>query len=125
MEGDGYDISALVEALINKQIITDATPLEDPKDPDSAVVYNLYKLVASQDDAQKMAEALRAGGYGWGHAKKALLEALVDGFASERTRFNELMANREEIDSALSNGADRARIVASEVLSRVRSKIGY
>jgi tryptophanyl-tRNA synthetase len=114
-----------LKKVINKQIITDATPLEDPKDPDSAVVFNLYKLVASIDDAQKMADALRAGGYGWGHAKKALLEALVDGFASERARFNELMANREEIDDALSNGADRARIVASKVLSRVRTKIGY
>jgi len=120
-----FDDANTLKKVINKQIITDTTPLEDPKDPDSAVVYNLYKLVASQDDAQKMADALRAGGYGWGHAKKALLEALVDGFASERSRFNELMANREEIDSALSNGADRARIVASEVLSRVRSKIGY
>jgi tryptophanyl-tRNA synthetase len=120
-----FDDANTLKKVINKQIITDTTPLEDSKDPDSAVVYNLYKLVASQDDAQKMAEALRAGGYGWGHAKKALLEALVDGFASERTRFNELMANREEIDSALSNGADRARNVASEVLSRVRSKIGY
>jgi len=120
-----FDDANTLKKIINKQIITDTTPLEDPKDPDSAVVYNLYKLVASQDDVQKMADALRAGGYGWGHAKKALLEALVDGFASERARFNELMANREEIDSALSNGADRARIVASEVLSRVRSKIGY
>ena len=120
-----FDDANTLKKVINKQIITDTTPLEDSKDPDSAVVYNLYKLVASQDDAQKMAEALRAGGYGWGHAKKALLEALVDGFASERARFNELMANREEIDSALSNGADRARIVSSEVLSRVRSKIGY
>ena len=120
-----FDDANTLKKVINKQIITDTTPLEDSKDPDSAVVYNLYKLVASQDDAQKMAEALRAGGYGWGHAKKALLEALVDGFASERARFNELMANREEIDSALSNGADRARNVASEVLSRVRSKIGY
>jgi tryptophanyl-tRNA synthetase len=120
-----FDDANTLKKVINKQIITDTTPLEDSKDPDSAVVYNLYKLVASQDEAQKMAEALRAGGYGWGHAKKALLEALVDGFASERTRFNELMANREEIDSALSNGADRARNVASEVLSRVRSKIGY
>jgi tryptophanyl-tRNA synthetase len=120
-----FDDADTLKKVINKQIITDATPLEDPKDPDSAVVFNLYKLVASIDDAQKMADALRAGGYGWGHAKKALLVALVDGFASERARFNELMANREEIDDALSNGADRARIVASKVLSRVRTKIGY
>jgi tryptophanyl-tRNA synthetase len=120
-----FDDASTLKKAINKKIITDATPLEDPKDPDSSVVFKLYELLASQDDAHKMADALRAGGYGWGHAKKSLLEALVDGFESERARFNELMENREEIDLALSNGADQARIVASEVLTRVRSKIGY
>ena len=120
-----FDDAATIKKVINKQLVTDATPLEDPKDPDSAVVYKLYKLVASESDAQEMAAALRAGGYGWGHAKKALVEALVDGFASERTRYNELISNREEIDVALAQGAERARAVASEVLSRVRGKIGY
>ena len=120
-----FDDAATLKKVINKQLVTDATPLEDPKDPDSAVVYKLYKLVASESDAREMAAALRAGGYGWGHAKKALVEALVDGFASERTRYNELLSNREEIDIALAQGAERARVVASEVLSRVRGKIGY
>ena len=120
-----FDDAATLKKVINKQLVTDATPLEDPKDPDSAVVYKLYKLVASESDAQEMAAALRAGGYGWGHAKKALVEALVDGFASERTRYNELISDREEIDIALAQGAERARSVASEVLSRVRGKIGY
>ena len=120
-----FDDAGTLKKAINKKIITDATPLEDPKDPDSSVVFKLYELLASPDEALKMADTLRAGGYGWGHAKKELLEALVDGFESERARFNELMANREEIDLALSNGADQARIVASEVLTRVRSKIGY
>jgi tryptophanyl-tRNA synthetase len=120
-----FDDAGTLKKAINKKIITDATPLEDPKDPDSSVVFKLYELLASPDEALKMADTLRAGGYGWGHAKKELLEALVDGFESERARFNELMANREEIDLALSNGADQARIVASEVLARVRSKIGY
>lgn len=120
-----FDDAATLKKVINKQLVTDATPLEDPKDPDSAVVYKLYKLVASESDAQEMAAALRAGGYGWGHAKKALVEALVDGFASERTRYNELISNREEIDVALAQGAESARAVASAVLSRVRGKIGY
>jgi len=120
-----FDDAGTLKTAINKKIITDATPLEDPKSPDSSVVFKLYELLASPNEALKMAEALHAGGYGWGHAKKELLEALVDGFESERARFNELMANREEIDLALSNGADQARIVASEVLTRVRSKIGY
>ena len=120
-----FDDADTLKKVINKQLVTDATPLEDPKDPDSAVVYKLYKLVASESDAQEMAAALRAGGYGWGHAKKALVEALVDGFASERTRYNELISNREEIDVALAQGAESARAVASAVLSRVRGKIGY
>ena len=114
-----------IKKVINKQIITDATPLEEPKDPDSAVVYNLYKLIASESDAKEMANALKAGGYGWGHAKKALLESIVDGFAPQRARFKHLMANRGEIDAALKIGAEKARKVAREVLDRTRSKTGY
>ena len=114
-----------IKKVINKQIITDATPLEEPKDPDSSVVYQLYKLVASESDAEQMASYLKAGGYGWGHAKKALLEAIVDGFAPQRDRFNHLMANRSEIDAALAIGAQKARKIAREVLDRTRSKAGY
>lgn len=114
-----------IKKVINKQIITDATPLEEPKDPDSSVVYQLYKLVASESDAEQMVSSLKAGGYGWGHAKKALLEAIVDGFAPQRDRFNHLMANRSEIDAALAIGAQKARKIAREVLDRTRSKAGY
>ena len=114
-----------IKKVINKQIITDATPLEEPKDPDSSVVYQLYKLVASESDAEQMASSLKAGGYGWGHAKKALLEAIVDGFAPQRDRFNHLMANRSEIDAVLEIGAQKARKIAREVLDRTRSKAGY
>ena len=114
-----------IKKVINKQIITDTTPLEDPKDPDSSVVYQLYKLVASESDAEQMVSSLKAGGYGWGHAKKALLEAIVDGFAPQRERFNHLMANRSEIDAALEIGAQKARKIAREVLDRTRSKAGY
>lgn len=114
-----------IKKVINKQIITDATPLEESKDPDSSVVYQLYKLVASESDTEQMASSLKAGGYGWGHAKKALLEAIVDGFAPQRDRFNHLMANRSEIDAALEIGAQKARKIAREVLDRTRSKAGY
>ena len=120
-----FDDAKTLKKVINKQLVTDATSLEDPKNPDLAVVYNLYKLIASESEAQEMANALRAGGYGWGHAKKALLDAIVDGFSSERERFNDLMSHREEIDIALEQGAERARLEASKVLSRVRGKVGF
>lgn len=114
-----------IKKVINKQIVTDATPLEEPKDPDSSVIYNLYKLIASEGDTAEMASALLAGGYGWGHAKKALLESIVDGFAPQRERFNHLMANRDEIDAALNIGAKKAKKVAIEVLKKTRTKAGY
>ena len=114
-----------IKKVINRQIITDATPLENPKDPDSSVVYKLYQLIASESGAAEMEKSLKAGGYGWGHAKKELLEAIVDGFAPQRERFNHLMANREEIDAALKIGAEKARKIAADVLARTRSKAGY
>tara|TARA_B110000444_G_C18846988_1_gene602681 strand:+ start:1326 stop:2303 length:978 start_codon:yes stop_codon:yes gene_type:complete len=116
---------SMIKKVINKQIVTDTTPLEDPKDPESAVVYKLYKLVASEEKIEEMASSLKAGGYGWGHAKKALLETVTEEFAEERKRFEYLMSNRGEIDSALEDGARKARLVAAEVLQRVRSKVGY
>jgi len=66
-----------------------------------------------------------AGGYGYGHAKQALYELILDKFNKERAQFDYLMAHKDEIDAALKKGADKARIVAVEVLKRVREKIGY
>ena len=110
---------------INKKIVTDATPLEDPKEPEGAVVYELYKLIATEEQSAKLASKLRAGGYGWGHAKKDLLEAILTRFATERERFDHYMAHRDELEAELLKGAEKARSVAREVLNRVRSKMGF
>ena len=118
------DEKALKKA-INKQIVTDATPLEEPKDPESSVVYQIYKLVASPQEANAMASKLMAGGYGWGHAKKDLLGALVDGFAQERDTFNRYMADLPALDAELAKGADKARVVADATVNRLRSAFGY
>jgi tryptophanyl-tRNA synthetase len=120
-----FDDPKVLKKHINKNIITNATPLEDSKEPNGSVVYELYKYVASEADAKSLAAKLRAGGYGWGHAKKDLLEALVDGFAQERDEFNRLMSDRSTLDAELKKGAERARLVAQPVLERVRSKIGF
>lgn len=110
---------------INKKIVTDATPLEDPKEPEGAVVYELYKLIATEEQSAELAAKLRAGGYGWGHAKKDLLEAILTRFATERERFDHYMAHRDELEAELLKGAEKARSVAREVLNRVRSKVGF
>lgn len=110
---------------INKKIVTDATPLEEPKDPETATIYQLYKHVVSADQANEMAEKLRAGGYGWGHAKKDLLEAILVKFARERELYNELMSDTSKIDKILEKGAEKARIVARQVIGRARKISGF
>ena len=120
-----FDDPKALKKRINKEIETDATALEDPKDPDSNPVTRLYALVAGDAAAAHMADQLRAGGYGWGHAKKALLEAVVDGFATERDEYNRWMADRGALDAELHAGAQRAAEVAHGVLNRVRVALGY
>lgn len=111
--------------VINKKIITDATPLEDPKDAEGSVVFQLYKLIASQEQSLELKTKLEQGGYGWGHAKKDLFEALMNEFAEPRSRYAELMNDRSELDHQLKKGADKARLVAYSTLARVREKLGY
>ena len=122
---DPFADEKTLKKVINRQIVTDATPLEEPKDPESSVVYKIYKLVASPEEANAMASKLLAGGYGWGHAKKDLLGALVDGFSQERDTFNRYMADLPALDAELAKGADKARIVANATVNRLRSAFGY
>jgi tryptophanyl-tRNA synthetase len=106
-------------------IVTDSTPLEEPKDPGSCTVYRIFRLVSPPDAAAEMAAKFRAGGYGYGHAKKELLAALLDGFRAERATFDRLMGDPAELERELERGAEKARAVASVVLGRVRGKLGY
>ena len=118
----------LPDKQLRKQIMkiqTDSTPLEEPKDPDSCNLFALYKLIASPDQNNEMKANYRGGNYGYGHAKQAFYELLIDKFSEERARYTHYMNNLTEIDEALEKGAVKAREVASVVLKRVRAKIGY
>jgi tryptophanyl-tRNA synthetase len=113
---------------LRKQIMgiqTDSTPMEDPKDPDTDNVFALYKLLASEAQIAAMRQNYEGGNYGYGHAKQALYEVVVEKFATARERFNHYMENKNEIDEALTIGAEKARKIANEVLARVRKKVGY
>ncbi|MEY3597853.1 MAG: hypothetical protein RL521_275 [Bacteroidota bacterium] len=111
--------------VINKKIATDSTALEDPKDPNANAICALMQLIAGDQTAQDLRDKLTAGGYGWGHAKKDLLGAILDRFKNEREQFNQWMSNPTELNNVLKQGADKARIVASATLQRVREKAGY
>lgn len=107
------------------KIITDSKGVDEVKDPDACNVFNLYKLVASTDQTAEMRENYSRGGYGYGQAKQALFEIILDHFGEERAAFQKLIDNPQSIDEKLLEGADKARITANEVLRRVRDVLGY
>ncbi len=118
----------LEDKKLRKQIMkiqTDSTPLEEPKDPDTCNLFALYKLVANQDQIDEMRANYVAGNYGYGHGKQAFFELLIEKYADQRALYQHYMNNLDEIDKALSFGAEKARKVADEVLARVRRKLGY
>ena len=106
-------------------IVSDSTPLEEPKDPSKCATFALYKLIANESETDQMRKNYLAGNYGYGHAKQALFELILTKFAEPREKFSALMADKSQIDTALRIGAEKAKLVANEVLKRVRTKVGY
>ena len=106
------------------QIVTDSTPLEEPKKTDGCNVFALYKLFASEQELQAMTERYAVGGYGYGDAKKALLEAMTIYFEPFRTKREELENNLDYVESVLVKGAEKARATARETLTAARQAMG-
>ena len=116
------------DKALRKQIMgiqTDSTPLEDPKNPDTCNCFALYKLLATTEQTEVMKANYLAGNYGYGHAKQALFELIVEKFKTEREKYNYYINNLEEVDKLLLEGAAKASAVANGVLKRVRVKLGY
>ncbi len=106
-------------------IVTDSTPLEQPKDPDICHVFKLYSLLASAEQTSKMRANYLGGNYGYGHAKKELLELILAKYSKERETFDFFMTHPEEVEKRLAEGEEKAKKVAIEVLNRVRAKLGF
>lgn len=108
-----------------KRIITDATPLEEPKNPNICIVFKLYSLVANETQIEKMRENYRKGGYGYGHAKKELFEVLLHKYKNQREVFDFYIGNVKELESKLKIGEKKAEIIAKKTISDARQKIGF
>lgn len=116
------------EKELKKQVMsiqTDSKGLEDPKDPETCHVFQLYKLLASEAEIADMTAKYIAGGFGYGHAKLALLDLILTKFENHRKIYTDYMENPAKIDAVLAIGAEKAKKVANEVLARVRAKLGY
>jgi tryptophanyl-tRNA synthetase len=105
-------------------ILTDSTALEDPKDPEQCNVYKLIKLFAEPSHAADIASKYRAGGFGYGHAKKELLELIHDRFAPAREKRKELAKDPHTIHEILAKGGEKARERAEQVMEPIRKAVG-
>jgi len=117
----------LPDKKLRKQImsiVSNSEALEDPKEPDNCNIFSLYSIIASPDAVAEMRNNYEKGGYGYGHAKQALYELILEKFEKERARFQYLMQNQTELEKALALGAKKARKVAHAVIQRVRTKAG-
>lgn len=108
-----------------KTIVTDSTPLEEPKNPDQDNVFAIYKLIATPEQTEDLRKKYLGGHYGYGHAKQELYELIIQKFAKEREGFNFYFSNPTELEKKLKQGEDRARVIAHATLKRVREKLGF
>jgi len=118
----------LDDKKLRKQVMsieTDSTPLEEPKNPDTCKVFAIYSLLADEEQLAAMKQNYLGGNYGYGHAKQALFELILEKFKTEREKYNYYMNNPEEVEKILLEGAQKASKVAEGVLKRVREKLGY
>ena len=105
-------------------IVTDSTPVEAPKDPDTSTIVQLYSLFASKDELANMRERFKKGGTGYGDFKKELFEKMWEFFAPMRKRREEIERDKNYIDGVLTRGAKRANAIADQVMARVRKAVG-
>ena len=108
------------------RIVTDSTPVEDPKDPESCPVFAIFRAIAGAEDerSRDLADRYRNGGLAYGHAKQALFELIMDHFAEARRQRARLVADPGLIDAVLARGAAAARAAAGPVMERVRRAVG-
>ncbi|RNI27334.1 tryptophan--tRNA ligase [Rufibacter immobilis] len=106
-------------------IVSDSKALEDPKDPETDNTFKLYSLLGTPEQVEDMRQKYLAGGFGYGHAKQALYELILEKYAQPRERFNYYMNNLPELDAKLAEGAAKARAIGAPILKRVREKLGF
>jgi tryptophanyl-tRNA synthetase len=125
--GNSIEIFAEGNALkkVVMSIVTDSTPVEAPKDPDKCNVFALYSLFATDEEKAALAARYRAGGMGYGEAKKLLLEKINEHFAAARAKRKELAAQPERVEAILRKGAERARAEARQTMALVRRAVGF
>lgn len=107
------------------KIVTDAKTVEEPKNPDTCNVFKIYSLLAGKNQVEEMRQNYVKGGMGYGTAKEALYNLILEKYKRERELYSSYMTNKAELEKQLKIGEDKARVVAHKTLERVRKALGY
>ena len=110
---------------VTKKILSDSRALDEPKDPDSDITFKMYTLLARDSEIAVMRDNYLKGGYGYGHAKQALFEYILEKFAEPRRIFNYYMENNAELENILTEGETKARAIAQHTIGKVRDVLGF
>ena len=105
-------------------IVTDSKGVEEAKEPEGSVIFELYKLMARPEQVEELAGLYRAGGMGYGHAKQALFDAFLEKFGPARERRAALAKEPEKVEALLLRGAEKARAIALDTMDQVRRAVG-
>lgn len=108
-----------------KKIVSDSTALEDPKNPETDITFQLYSLIASEEQTEEMRQNYLKGGFGYGHAKKALHELILEKYREPREIFDYYMHNEDALEKILVEGEEKARSVAQNTIGRMRQALGF
>jgi tryptophanyl-tRNA synthetase len=125
--GNGIEPFGTTDKALKQQvmsIVSDSKGVEDPKDPDESNIVALYKLFASPTEITDIENKFREGGYGYGHAKIALLDKIHAHFDPIRSRYDELCSDKAQLEDILKTGAQKASARADQVLARTRKACG-
>jgi tryptophanyl-tRNA synthetase len=106
------------------RIVTDPTPVEEPKNPDTCNVFQIYRLFLNQEQQQALRKRYLAGGLGYGEVKQELFETIRDFFTPFAERRQELISDPDGLRKILARGADKARATGQKTLRKVRKKTG-
>jgi tryptophanyl-tRNA synthetase len=106
-------------------IITDSRGLDEPKDPVTDNIFRIYELIASSEQTEELRDNYLKGGFGYGHAKAALLDLILTKYSEQRKTFSHLMENHSLLEKELQAGEKRAAALANAKLDQVRSVLGY
>jgi tryptophanyl-tRNA synthetase len=105
-------------------IVTDSRRPEEPKDPDTCNVFSIFRHFASEEERQTIRRRYIEGGLAYSEIKTRLYELLNEQFVDVRDRYYDLLNDKKQIDKTLSQGAERARSIASPLMAKIRKKIG-